>query len=203
MTTKKEKTTFETLYAIDVSDKTEKKGSLTYLSWACAWAEAKKLCPDINYTVYENVDADNRLLNFYTDGKSCWVKVGVTISGIEHINYLPVMDYRNKSVALDSLTSFDVNTAIQRCLTKALAMHGLGLYIYEGEDLPRAEVVDGLPEAKANGQKKISIATDKWNKLKGYARKNKGNKQLVLDQVKSQNIDLTPHMITELKKIFS
>ena len=83
MTTKKEKTTFETLYAIDVSEKTEKKGSLTYLSWACAWAEAKKLCPDINYTVYENVDADNRLLNYYTDGKTCYVKVGVTISGIE------------------------------------------------------------------------------------------------------------------------
>jgi hypothetical protein len=203
MTTKKEKTTFETLYALDVSDKTEKKGSLTYLSWACAWAEVKKLYPDVNYTVYENVDADNRVLNYFHDGKYCWVKVGVTINEIEHINYLPVMDYRNKSVSLDSLTSFDVNTAIQRCLTKALAMFGLALWIYEGDDLPRVEVVDGLPEAKSNGQKKLSIATDKWNKLKGYARKNKGNKQLVFDQVKSQNIELTPHMITELKKIFA
>ena len=201
MTTKKTKTTFETLYALDVSDKTEKKGSLTYLSWACAWAEAKKLCPDVNYTVYENEAYPG--LNYFHDGKTAWVKVGVTINEIEHINYLPVMDYRNKSIGADSLTSFDVNTAIQRCLTKALAMHGLGLYIYEGEDLPRIEVVDGLPEAKSNGQKKLSIATDKWNKLKGYARKNKGNKQLVFDQVKSQNIELTPHMITELKKIFT
>ena len=201
MATKKEKTTFETLYALNVNDKTEKKGSLTYLSWACAWAEAKKLCPDVNYTVYENEAYPG--LNYFHDGKTAWVKVGVTINEIEHINYLPVMDYRNKSVSLDSLTSFDVNTAIQRCLTKALAMHGLGLYIYEGEDLPRIEVVDGLPEAKSNGQKKLSIATDKWNKLKGYARKNKGNKQLVYDQVKSQNIELTPHMISELKKIFA
>jgi len=201
MTTKKEKTTFETLYALDVSDKTEKKGSLTYLSWACAWAEAKKLCPDVNYKVYENEAYPG--LNYFHDGRTAWVKVGVTIAQIEHINFLPVMDYRNKSIPLDTLTSFDVNTAIQRCITKALSLHGLGLYIYEGEDLPRIEVVDGLPEAKANGQKKISIATDKWNKLKGYARKNKGNKQLVLDQVKSQHIELTPHMITELKKIFA
>ena len=201
MATKKEKTTFETLYAINVNDKTEKKGSLTYLSWACAWAEAKKLCPDVNYTVYENEAYPG--LNYFHDGKTAWVKVGVTIGGIEHINYLPVMDYRNKSIGADSLTSFDVNTAIQRCLTKALAMFGLALWIYEGDDLPRIEVVDGLPEAKSNGQKKLSIATDKWNKLKGYARKNKGNKQLVFDQVKSQNIELTPHMITELKKIFA
>jgi len=201
MATKKEKTTFETLYALDVSDKTEKKGSLTYLSWACAWAEAKKLCPDVNYTVYENEAYPG--LNYFHDGKTAWVKVGVTINEIEHINYLPVMDYRNKSIPLDSLTSFDVNTAIQRCLTKALAMFGLALWIYEGDDLPRIEVVDGLPEAKSNGQKKLSIATDKWNKLKGYARKNKGNKQLVYDQVKSQNIELTPHMISELKKIFA
>lgn len=68
--------------------------------------------------------------------KTCWVKTGVTIGNLEHIEELPVMDYRNKSILLNNVTSFDVNKAIQRSLTKALARHGLGLYIYAGEDLP-------------------------------------------------------------------
>jgi hypothetical protein len=67
------------------------------------------------------------------------VKTGVTINGLEHIEYLPVMDYRNASIIVDNVTSFDVNKAIQRSLTKAVARHGLGLYIYAGEDLPEAD----------------------------------------------------------------
>lgn len=125
-------TTFEKLNAINVNDKTEKKNGLTYLSWAWAWGELKKACPDANYTIYENADG----WNYHTDGKTCWVKTGVTADGIEHIEYLPVMDFRNKSIPLESVTSFDVNKAIQRSLTKAVARHGLGLYIYAGEDLP-------------------------------------------------------------------
>ena len=69
---------------------------------------------------------------------------GVTVNGIEHIEYLPVMDYRNQSINADKVTSFDVNKAIQRSLTKAVARHGLGLYIYAGEDLPEAEANVGL-----------------------------------------------------------
>lgn len=126
---------FETLNAINVNDKTEKKNGLTYLSWAWAWGEAKKQYPEASYTIYENADG----WNYFTDGKTCWVKTGVTIEGLEHIEYLPVMDYRNKSITSDSVTSFDVNKAIQRSLTKALARHGLGLYIYAGEDLPEGE----------------------------------------------------------------
>ena len=68
------------------------------------------------------------------DGRTCWVKTGVTIENLEHIEYLPVMDYKNKSILLENITSFDVNKAIQRSLTKALARHGLGLYVYAGED---------------------------------------------------------------------
>lgn len=127
-----EKNYFEVLYAMDVSDKTEKKGNLTYLSWAFAWGEIKKKHPDANYTVYENKDG----WNYHTDGKTAWVKTGVTVAGIEHIEYLPVMDFKNKSIPLASITSFDVNKTIQRALTKACARHGLGLYIYAGEDLP-------------------------------------------------------------------
>ena len=123
---------FETLNCINVNDKTEQKNGLTYLSWAWAWGELKKLHPTATYTVYENKDG----LFYHTDGKTCWVKTGVTVEGIEHIEYLPVMDFKNKSISVETVTSFDVNKAIQRSLTKAVARHGLGLYIYAGEDLP-------------------------------------------------------------------
>ena len=129
------KSVFDVLNAINVNEHTEKKNGLTYLSWAWAWAEVKKHFPDAFYTIYENANG----MNYHTDGRTCWVKTGVTINGLEHIEYLPVMDYRNASIILDNVTSFDVNKAIQRSLTKAVARHGLGLYIYAGEDLPEAD----------------------------------------------------------------
>ena len=135
---------FAVLNAINVNDKTEKKNGLTYLSWAWAWGEIKKRYPDANYTIYENADG----LNYHTDGRTCWVKTGVTVAGIEHIEYLPVMDHRNKSISANAVTSFDVNKAIQRSLTKACARHGLGLYIYAGEDLPEGD--DAQPEPAQN-----------------------------------------------------
>lgn len=140
---------FETLSAIDVSGKTEKKSNLTYLSWAWAWGELKNKYPDASYKIYENEIDDllihgeqafpiKRNVNYFTDGRTAWVKVGVTVDGQEHIEMLPVMDHRNKSIALNALDSFAVNKTIQRALTKAIARHGLGLYIYAGEDLPEA-----------------------------------------------------------------
>lgn len=132
---------FTELNAVDVSGKTEKKNGLTYLSWAWAWGEVKKRHPDATYTIYEN-DAG---FFYHTDGHTCWVKTGVTVNGVEHIEYLPVMDFKNKSIPVENVTSFDVNKAIQRSLTKAIARHGLGLYVYAGEDLPE----DG--SAKSSG----------------------------------------------------
>ena len=129
---------FNDLYAVNVNGHTEKKNNLTYLSWAWAWGEIKKKHPDATYTVYENADG----WNYHTDGRTCWVKTGVTVNGIEHIEYLPVMDYKNKSISTENVTSFDVNKAIQRSLTKACARHGLGLYIYAGEDLPEEEAAE-------------------------------------------------------------
>ena len=123
---------FRELNSINCSDKTEKKNGLTYLSWAWAWGEIKKLHPDATYTIYEDANG----MFYHTDGKTCWVKTGVTVNGIEHIEYLPVMDNRNRSIPASDVTSFDANKAIQRSLTKACARHGLGLYIYAGEDLP-------------------------------------------------------------------
>ncbi|MBO5715066.1 MAG: DUF1071 domain-containing protein [Clostridia bacterium] len=123
---------FNVLNTVNVNEHTEKKNGLTYLSWAWAWAEVKKKFPEANYTIYE----DQNGCIYWTDGRTCWVKTGVTINGVEHIEYLPVMDFKNKSIPLESITSFEVNKAIQRSLTKACARHGLGLYIYAGEDLP-------------------------------------------------------------------
>ena len=129
---------FAELYGVNVNGHTEKKNNLNYLSWAWAWGEIKKRHPDATYTVYENADG----WNYHTDGRTCWVKTGVTVNGIEHIEYLPVMDYKNKSIPVENVTSFDVNKAIQRSLTKACARHGLGLYIYAGEDLPEEEAAE-------------------------------------------------------------
>lgn len=130
---------FSKLNSINVNDKTEKKNGLTYLSWAWAWGEVKKLYPDATYTIYENTLPNGYIVNYFTDGRTSYVKTGVTINNLEHIEELPVMDYRNKSILLENMTSFDVNKTIQRSLTKALARHGLGLYIYAGEDLPEDE----------------------------------------------------------------
>jgi hypothetical protein len=138
-----EKSVFEVLNAIDCSEHIEKKNGLTYLSWAWAWQILKKHYPASVYTIYESADG----LNYHTDGRTCWVKTGVTVEGIEHIEYLPVMDFRNASILVDKVTSFDVNKAIQRSLTKAVARHGLGLYIYAGEDLPDGADDDKRPAA--------------------------------------------------------
>lgn len=154
---------FETLNSINVNEHTEKKGNLTYLSWAWAWQEVKKNFPDAIYTIYENKDG----LFYHTDGKTAWVKTGVTINGLEHIEYLPVMDYNNKSIALEKLTSFHVNTAIQRSLTKAAARHGLGLYIYAGEDLPQIEQKKQEPgEKKQKPDEKMQKLTERIDQAK-------------------------------------
>jgi hypothetical protein len=123
---------FTELNSVDVSKMIEKKNGLSYLTWSFAWMEVKKRHPDAFYTIYEREDG----CPYFTDGKTCWVKTGVTVEGIEHIEYLPVMDYRNQSIPLERITSMDMNKTIQRSLTKACARHGLGLYVYAGEDLP-------------------------------------------------------------------
>lgn len=127
---------FEILLEINVNNQVEKKNGLSYLSWAYAWAKVKKLYPNANYKVYE---AENGCI-YFTVGKIYWVKTWFTIEGLEHIEYLPVMGYKNKSISLENVTSFGVNKSIQRSMTKVLARYGLGLYLYNGEDLPKVEV---------------------------------------------------------------
>ena len=157
---------FNKLNSINVEEHIEEKNGLRYLSWAWAWAEIKKAFPSARYTIYENIDG----WNYFTDGRTCWVKTGVEIEGLEYIEYLPVMDYKNKSIPLDQVTSMDVNKTIQRSLTKACARHGLGLYVYAGEDLPEEErkEVENHPytqqlEAMLKGQS--NITSDKVKSL--------------------------------------
>lgn len=145
---------FVDLNRVNVQDKIEKKNGLSYLPWAYAWGELKKRFPDASYTVYENKDG----WCYHTDGSTCWVKTGVTVNGLEHVEYLPVMDYKNRSIPVDTVTSFDVNKAIQRSLTKAVARHGLGLYVYAGEDLPEEDPANRIEaKAKAAG---ITVITE-------------------------------------------
>jgi len=124
---------FKTLSEINVNGKTEKKGKFTYLSWAFAWAELKKVSPTATSKVYHD---ENTNMPYFASKAGVIVKVGITIDGLEHINYLPVMDFRNASIPSEKVNMMDVNKAIQRCTVKAIALHGLGLYIYAGEDLP-------------------------------------------------------------------
>lgn len=154
-------TVFETLNGVNVNGHTEKKNGLTYLSWAWAWGELLKRYPDSTYTVYENRDG----WNYHTDGKTCWVKTGVTVDGKEYIEMLPVMDFKNRSIPADAVTSFDVNKAIQRSLTKAVARHGLGLYIYAGEDLPEGESEQLPPDAIKPGEKLDLPPAGSWNPM--------------------------------------
>jgi hypothetical protein len=131
------------LLKINVNDHLEKKGNLSYLSWAWAWAEVLKIDPAASWVAHEWAD---RPAMFLPDG-SAMVKVSVTVKGDTKLCVLPVMDNRNR--AIQNPDAFAVNTAIMRCLAKAIAMHGLGLYIYAGEDLPEAEKKEPNPEVLA------------------------------------------------------
>lgn len=124
---------FEEVMKVNVNEKTEKKGNLTYLSWAWAWAEFKKLYPEATYEV-KKFDG----LPYVHDKETGYmVYTSVTADGLTYEMWLPVMDARNKT--LMNATMFDINKTIMRCLAKNLAMFGLGLYIYAGEDLPEDE----------------------------------------------------------------
>jgi Protein of unknown function (DUF1071) len=123
---------FETLYKIDVKQHIEKKGQFSYLSWPYAVAELRKSAPD---ATWETIKFDGKP---YCETKAgCFVEVAVTVNGITLSQVHPVLDMRNKTILAPD--AFQINTSIQRCLVKAIALHGLGLYIYAGEDLPENE----------------------------------------------------------------
>ena len=156
---------FDKLYGINVNGHTEEKNGLTYLSWAWAWAEVKRVYPDATYTIKK---FENSLPYVYDEKVGYMVFTEVTIEGLTHEMWLPVMDGANKAMksepytyktkygekTVEAATMFDINKTIMRCLVKNLAMFGLGMYIYAGEDLP--EVVE---EKKTVEEKKIDKTT--------------------------------------------
>lgn len=177
-------TKFNDLFAIDVNKKVEKKNGLSYLSWSYAWAEFMKFYPD---AVYEVIKFDGK--PYYSDDSGAMVYTKVTAGGITHEMWLPVMDSSNKAMkdkpyqydtrngkkTVEAFTMFDVNKTIMRCLVKNLAMFGLGLYIYAGEDIP--ETFESLTKINQDGVLEIEslinqTSTDKISFL-GYFKVSK------------------------------
>jgi hypothetical protein len=143
--TAKKTTVWGVLSKIDCSEHTEKKGNLTYLSWAWAWGILKEKYPDASFEKHWFSYGDGYSVPYAMDKQAnAYVKVTVTVEGNPITEVLPVLDNKNKPVQKPN--SFNVNTALQRCLTKAIALHGLGHYIYAGEDLP--DVAEETPAPK-------------------------------------------------------
>lgn len=170
---------FKQLSSIDVKGKVEKKGKHDYISWATAWHLVKTEFPDAQRKVYE---CNETGLNFFTDGRTAYVKVGITIEDVEHIDYLPVMDFRNKSLPIDKVTSMDINTTIQRSTAKAIAMHGLGLSLWIGEDLNKVVETPSEP-LKTSKHIVLDIGDNNWAKVLKFVA---ANKELGLPKIVSQ-----------------
>lgn len=216
-------TVFDQLNAINVNDKTEKKKSgsteLTYLSWTWAWAEVKKRFPDAHYEIVMH----DGLPYVYDQNTGYMVFTNVTIDGITHMMWLPVMDGANKAMknepytystkyngekTVDAATMFDVNKTIMRCLVKNLAMFGLGLYIYAGEDLPEVEVEE-LKTAQEVAKKKLEkIDESQLKELRSILSANGIEEQTVLklyggkslEDITNQKYDNILSHIEDIKK---
>lgn len=147
------------LLKINVNDHTERKNGLTYLSWAWAWAEVLKLDPQATWFATEYGPEGAQVPFMQLPDGSCMVRVTVTIKGHSKSSLLPVMNHRNQ--AIKNPDAFAVNTAIMRCLAKAISMHGLGLYIYAGEDLPEdAEQEEKVKSTKISPVPEIELTED-------------------------------------------
>ena len=188
---------FQKLSSIPIKDRVKRKGQLDYVSWADAWSLIKKHYPDAQRTVYEH---EHTGLNFFSDGHTAYVKVGITIDGLEHIDMLPVMDYRNKAISVDTMTAFDVNKTIQRSTAKAIAMHGLGLQLWTGEDLPGSNQED--PPKKTNKKPTLKVGDSNWGKVVQYVKANKGKVQFdeLVSNLETKYAKLSQAVIKELKK---
>ena len=157
---------FNELFHLDVNEHTQQKNRLTYLSWAWAWAEVKKRFPSATYDIERFGEEKKPYL--YDENLGYMVFTTVTIDGLTHEMWLPVMDYNNnpmkdkdytmtkfkKEVSVQQANMFDINTTIMRCLTKNLAMHGLGLYIYAGEDIPQSPPIETVTKKQADDLRK-------------------------------------------------
>lgn len=188
---------FAKLNAINVRDKVERKGNQDYLSWAYAWSILKHEYPEAQRTVYESPFTG---MNYFTDGNTAYVKVGVTIGELEHIDYLPIMDFRNKAISVGDVTSFDVNKTIQRSTVKAIAMHGLGIQLWTGEDIP--ELTTSAPARPIMVDKTALVIGDgNWEKVKNYAVSNKELGDSAIIKNLEKKYKLSAEVKAELKSL--
>lgn len=213
--------TFEKLSAINVNAKVEKKSGLTYLSWAWAWSEVKKSCPDATYQV--QVDETTNKPYFYDESLGYMVITEVTIEGETLGMWLPVMDGANKAMkatgysyttrygdkSVEAATMFDINKTLMRCLVKNLAMFGMGIYIYAGEDLPEGETVSNTPIAAINLKKEttelpqLNKDTDNWINVIKYVT---ANRELGMEKIGAQltrKYKISPALKKEIATIIS
>ena len=169
-----ENNSYKTLSAVSVKEKVKKKGHLNYLPWSHAWNILKTNYPNAQRTVYEHTG-----MNYFTDGSTAYVKVGVTVNGLEHIDYLPVMDNRNNSINIEKVTSRDINDTIMRSTVKAIALHGLGLSLWTGEETVSEPTQEEAPKEKKLF--KLDVDDENWDKVLKYivANKAKGLDTLV------------------------
>ena len=207
------RTVFERLSSINVNDHVEKKSNLSYLSWAWAWSEVKKACPDASYKIGET-EFDPQL------GFMCHTTV--TIEGETLEMWLPVMDGANKSMkkepytyetrygqkTVEAATTFDINKTIMRCLVKNLAMFGLGIYIYAGEDLPESEMVatkaPTKPEPKKDSEKiTLEKGTENWDKVVKYVQDNKELGMQKIGQQLTRKYAISPALKKEIASLIT
>ncbi len=212
------------LLKLNVNEHVEKKQNLSYLSWAWAWAEALKADPAASFEVKTFKHDEYTEVPYMGVNGTAMVWVTVTLFGKPMTCFLPVMDHRNKPIT--NPDAFQVNTAIMRCMTKGLALHGLGLYIYAGEDLPEGDaepvIVKAItPDKKATVDVEVNTGQADANAelfaegmitytnhcedakgLNGYWKAN----QAQLDSLKVSHPDLYEQVrnrFAELKKQFS
>lgn len=176
---------YNSLKAIDVRPKAEKKGRADYLSWAHAWDMLKSVYPQAQRIIYES---EHTGLNYFTDGKTAYVKVGIVVNDLEHIDMLCVMDHRNKSIPIEKLCSFEVNKTIQRATAKAIAMHGLGLSLWTGEDVPsQPSEAKEAPSKEVKERISLEVDDENWAKVLKFvvASKDKGM-PYILEQLRTK-----------------
>lgn len=201
---------FSTLSAINLNDKVEKKKDLTYLSWTYAWAEVQKHYPDANYEVM----FFDGFPYIYDPSTGYMVFTKVTIEGQTRMMWLPVMDGANKAMkvseytyatrygdkTVEAATMFDINKTIMRCLVKNIAMFGLGIYIFAGEDLPEGETTTNVTTAPA-GLAELVKGDANWEKVVKYVTDNKSlGIEAILQQL-SRKYSINAAAKKELSKI--
>lgn len=210
------KSTFDVLSAINVNDKVEKKSNLTYLSWAWAWSETKKAFPNATYSVIE--DPITQKPYFYDENLGYMVMTQVVINNEMLEMWLPVMDGANKAMLAQSYTystrygektveaasMFDINKTLMRCLVKNLAMFGLGIYIYAGEDLPEGDTTKVVAPVKEEPVlEDLKKGTDNWNNVIKYVTANKELGMEKIGQQLNRKYKISPALKKEIANVLS